>query len=235
MNAKHLKQDLNDFCRMGEAADQLFHNGHVRDALKAYQNLHDQLSQQGDFDSYLIAKLTLGTLLCHMKLGDFKQAYSIWNADIDSSLYGVGIYALENAQTALCDMITYDLVCAFLHTLADSAPGEKASAVNLYLSRVCDQAYEDGDRSLMNLALSNWKQHLREIFPVSLPHEFAQPLIRFEKIYGETVKPQALGFASASSWERPTHFREMSHVVQLRGKASRKETPHPHATRQRVG
>jgi hypothetical protein len=208
MDQKRLAQ----ICERGEKADQLLTEGRTRDALKAFTEIVKDLEKKGDYDSYLAAKVTLSLLRCHIKLGDFKRAYAVWNANLEESLQGIGIYSLESAQTTVPDMITYDMLCAFLHTLGDSEKAANASAVNQYLSRVCEHALEHGDRSIMRTALSNWKQHLRDIFGATVPGEYAKPLIKFEKLLGDVVRPQAIDFPKTSAWEKPRDFLEMSRL-----------------------
>lgn len=210
------KKRFEELCGLGEKADHLLKEGRTRDALHAYQKLVKDLESDGDFDSYIAAKVTLSLLHCHVKLGDFKSAYSVWNANMEKSLHGIGIYALESAQTTVRDMIAYDMLCAFLHTLSASDKNEAAAAVNTYLSRVCEHALEEGDRATMRQAISNWKQHLREIFGASVPLESAKPLISFEKTFGEVIKPQPLEFSHGAHWEKPRDFLEMSRFTEIK-------------------
>jgi hypothetical protein len=164
-------------------------------------------------------------LRCQVKLGDFKAAYQVWNAELEESIYGIGIYALESAQTTIHDMIAYDMICAFLHSLAETDSKEAGSAINQYLSRVCEQAIEDGDRATMRLAVSNWKQHLKNVFGGSIPHTFAAPLIHFEKEVGEIVAPAPVDFPAPRGWDKPSDFREMSRVAEMRATAAKAQTP----------
>jgi hypothetical protein len=210
------KKRFEDLCSQGEKADKHLKEGRTTEALKAFAGLCQDLEKKGDYDSFLAAKVTLGLLRCYVKLGDFKTAYTIWNASLEESLHGIGIYALESAQTTVKDMLSYDMICAFLHTLADSPKGEAASAVNQYLSRVCEQTTEEGDRSTMKMAVSNWKHHLREIYGASIPLELAKPLIHFEKTIGETVKPQPIDFPTGAPWEKPKDFLEMSRFTEIK-------------------
>ena len=205
-----------ELCTKGNQADKFLYDGRAREALKLYTDITKGLEKTGHVDSYFHAKITLGVLRCYIKLGDFKSAFDVWNATQEDSVYGIGIYSLESAQTTVRDMIVYDMLCAFLHTRTDADHNDAAAAVNQYLSRVCEQALEDGDRATMKQALSNWKQHLRDVFQSSIPFEFAEPLIRFEKTLGEAVKPVALEFPVSASWEKPTDFREMSRVSNLK-------------------
>ena len=210
------KKRFEAVCRKGEEADQKLLNGQVREALRILNALGKDLEAHGDADSYLAARLTLSVLRCHLKSGDFKNAFAVWNANMEESLYGIGIYALESAQTTVRDMIAYDMICAFLHTLADHEKPAAASAINQYLSRVCEYATEQGDRATMKLALNNWKQHLRDVFGGTLPLKFAESLIAFEKAFGEPVKPSSIDFPAPTPWEKPSDFREMSRVAELR-------------------
>jgi len=212
---KHLEK----YCRLGERADTHLRQGKPREALKLYHEIIAGLEADGEVDSYLLAKVTLGVLRCHVKLADYKAAFSVWNASLDDGLFGIGIYSLENAQTTVPDMITYDMMCAFLHTLAAADKNESASAVNQYCSRVCEYAIEESDRKLLSLALSNWKQHLREIFSMSIPHQFAVPLIKFERQLAAAVPSQPIDFPYPTAWEKPADFQEMSRVIQMKAPA----------------
>ena len=216
------KRRLEELCARGEKAEELIREGRVREAFAEFKALGQDLEKKGDFDSYFAAKVTLAELRCLVKLGDFKNAYQIWNSSLEDSLHGIGIYALESAQTTLKDMVAYDMICAFLHTLGDADKKTAGAAVNQYLSRVCEHAIEDGDRLLMKNALSNWKQHLRAIFSGSIPHRIAEPLILHEKSFGESVRPLSLEFPAGSGWERPTDFLEMSRLADIRSSRGKK-------------
>jgi hypothetical protein len=222
------KKHVEDYCRSGERADTYLRQGRPRDALKTYLEMITKIEGSGEIDSYLVAKITLGVLRCHVKLGDFKSAFSVWNADLDEGLYGIGVYALESAQTTIHDMITYDMLCGFLHTLAEADEMESARAVNQYLSRVCEHAIDEADRATLRMALSNWKQHLRDIFRTSLPHEIAKPLIAFERTLGEVVKPNPIDFPLPTPWEKPHDFMEMSRVVQMKSKTKAEKANRRH-------
>lgn len=217
-------QRLEELCKMGEKADTLLRQGRTREALKEYETLTKSIEIKGDLDSYLMAKITLGVLRCHVKNGDFKNAYTIWNSTLDDGLHGIGIYALESAQTTVHDMLAYDMLCAYLHTLAEADEHQTAAAVNQYMSRVCEQTVEDADRVTLRMALSNWKQHLKEIFSTAIPFDYAKPLIKFEKLLGEPVKPQPIEFPFPTPWEKPQDFAEMSRVLQIRHDTKAKKT-----------
>ncbi len=212
---------LEKFCQAGSEADACLARGDYREALKVYSNIYAGVEKSGQLDSYLLAKVTLGTLRCHVKLADFQQAVEIWNAHMDESLYGIGVYALENAQTKIEDLLAYDMLCAFLHTMVDGDKSASAKAVNLYLSRVCEHALESGERALMVQALANWKAHLKEIYGGAFPQEIAKSLIEFERKFGEVVKPRPIDFPMPSAWERPTSFRETSTVISKRALQAR--------------
>lgn len=207
---------FDEFCRQGEKADTYLMRGRNRDALRVFSGILNRLNETGEVDSYLIAKVTLGILRCHIKLGEFKPAFQIWNSTLDDGLYGVGIYALESAQTTVQDLLIYDLLCGFLHTLADSDANEAAVAVNQYMSRVCEHSLEQADKQIFRMTINNWKQHLRAIFQGTIPHQFAKPLIEFEKQLTTPVKLEPIEFPLPSAWDKPGDFREMSRVVQMK-------------------
>ena len=86
------KQRLDELCLLGERADELLIRGLTREALKKFNDIGATLEKTGDLDSYLAARVTLSVLRCHLKLADFKSAFNVWNANIEDSVYGVGIY-----------------------------------------------------------------------------------------------------------------------------------------------
>jgi hypothetical protein len=206
-------------CSKGQKADRLYSQGRFNEAQKAYTALLGEMEHASQIDSYLIGKVTLGVILCHIKTGQLQKAITVWNSTLEDSLFGIGIYGLENAQTSLPDMLTYDFVCAYLHSVADATPDESGHAVTQYMSRVCEHAIEAGNRDLCRMALNNWKQHLREIFTTSIPFAFAKPLIEFERAFGTQVKLGSLEFPELHDWSKPHDFHEVSYVVQFRKRA----------------
>ena len=224
------KQRLEELCQRGNQADSFIREGRAREALKVLLEIVKDMEKKGDMDSYLSAKVTLGVLRCHVKLADFKSAYQVWNAELEESIYGIGIYALESAQTTVRDMVAYDMICAFLHSLAETESKEAGAAINQYLSRVCEQAIEDGDRSTMRMAVSNWKQHMKNVFGVTIPHQFVKPLIHFEREMGEPVQPAPIDFPAPNGWDKPSDFREMSRISEMRAAAAKAAAPSPSKT-----
>ena len=67
MESKRLKQ----LCQRGIHAEGLIESGQTRKALEEFIALAHDLETKGDFDSFVAAKVTLGKLRCHIKLGDF--------------------------------------------------------------------------------------------------------------------------------------------------------------------
>lgn len=220
-SAQMSDEQVEKFCEAGAKADAFLLRGDYREALKLYASILSDVEKSGQLDSYLLAKVTLGTLRCHVKLADFHHAVEIWNAHMDESLYGIGVYALENAQTKIEDLLVYDMLCAFLHTRVDGDKTQSAKAVNLYLSRVCEHALENGERALMVQALANWKSHLKEIYGGAFPQNVASALIQFEQQFGEVVRPRPIDFPMPSAWERPKSFRETSTVISKRALQAR--------------
>jgi len=197
-------------CILGNEANKLFASGFYKDATKKYLEIITRLEQAEKVDSYIVSKSVLGLLMTAIKAQDFEKAVEIWTTHQEDSVYAVGIYGLENAQTSVHDMFIYDFICAYLHSLSENTARESAKAINLYMSRVCEHAFELKDQNLIRLALSNWKQHLREVFAHSIPHEMAATLIKYEKKFGEVVPLSAIDFPKLSKWQKPDDFREMS-------------------------
>lgn len=203
---------IQTLCQKGEKADQYYIQGRYKQAHDAYLAVLTEMEALGETDSYILGKVTLGLILTHIKQGQFDRALAIWTSEPEDSVYGIGIYSLEGAQTTVPDMVLYDFICAYLHSLCEAPPLQSGRAINQYMSRVCEFAEEHGDRALFALAISNWKQHLKDVFRGALPALIAQPVINFERRYGETVRLQAIDFPPPSPWERPADFAEFSRV-----------------------
>jgi hypothetical protein len=215
-----------DFCQRGEKADQLFSQGRYKEALDQYHALFAAMKERGHVDSYLASKVTLGVLVSYIKSGQLKKAHDVWNASMEDSFFGIGIYGLENAQVTVEDLLTYDFICAYLHSISEAPQNESADAVTQYMSRICEHSQEVGARGLGRMAVNNWKQHLREIFSQSsMPFQFAKPLINFEKSLGESIKPGSIEFPELTTWKRPHDFHEMSKVANFGLKIPHTQAP----------
>lgn len=206
---------LEKLCDTGNDANKLFASGFYKEAEKKYLEIMAQLRKSKKMDSYVVSKSVLGLLLAAIKSQNFERAINIWVKHSADSIFAVGISGLENAQTSVHDMIVYDFICAYLHSVSVNKAQSSAKAVNLYMSRVCEHALETKDKEMMRLALSNWKQHLREVFTQSIPHEIATELIKFEKKFGEAVKVGTIDFPKLSAWQKPDDFREMSRFLNV--------------------
>ncbi len=206
---------LSKLCDLGNEANKLFASGFHKEAEKKYLQIVSQIRNSKSMDSYLVSKSVLGLLLTAIKSQNFERAISIWVNHSAESIFSVGISGLENAQTSVHDMLVYDFICAYLHSISVNKAQSSAKAVNLYMSRVCEHALELKDKKIMRLALSNWKQHLREVFNQSIPHGSAVELIKYEKKFGEAVPVANIDFPKLSDWQKPDDFREMSKFINL--------------------
>lgn len=206
---------LEKLCDIGNEANKLFASGFYKEAEKKYLEIIALIRKSKKMDSYIVSKSVLGLLLTAIKSQNFDRAITIWVKHSADSIFAVGISGLENAQTSVHDMLVYDFICAYLHSVSVNKAQSSAKAVNLYMSRVCEHAIGAGDKNTMRLALSNWKQHLREVFEQSIPHGSAAELIKFEKKFGEAAPLSAIDFPKLSAWQRPNDFREMSKFIDL--------------------
>jgi len=205
--------NIDELCRRGEQSNEWLKQGRFREAQGHLLKILKELDGVERLDSFILAKTTLALLLTHIKLGEFQKAFSLWNSQSQESIAGLGIYALEHAQTGIEDLICYDFACAYLHSLSAEERITSARAVNQYMSRICEHYRDSENHEGLLLALSNWKQHLREIFGLSLPHDIAKPLIEFERLVGrESVRLRAIEFPLPGAWERPEGFNELTQV-----------------------
>ncbi len=209
---EELVEKLSD---LGNEANKLFASGFYKEAEKKYLEIISILQKSKKIDSYIVSKSVLGLLLAAIKSQNFERAITIWVKHSANSIFAVGISGLENAQTSVQDMFIYDFICAYLHSVSAGKAQVSAKAVNLYMSRVCEHALEVKDKKIMRLALSNWKQHLREVFNQSIPHGNATELIKYEKKFGEAVPLATIDFPKLSAWQKPDDFREMSKFIDI--------------------
>lgn len=208
--------------REGEKADALSAQGRHAEAKKAYMSLLSALDGGGEPDGYLAAKSCLGLLVSLCKSGDRKAAFEAWNASPEGSSLGLGVYALENAQAGVEDLVRYDMVCAYLHSISAAPSAQTAAAINQYLSRVAEHAVDCGDRALLRLAISNWKAHMKEAFGAAIPQAHAQGLIAYERKLGEPVRPQPIDFLAPTDWLKPEGLPELSRVSSWGRKSARR-------------
>jgi hypothetical protein len=195
------------------------------EAAKAYRALRRELEASSGASSFWAAKCVLGEMRALCLVGEIRRATELWNSSMDDGLAGIGIYALENGQVAVEDLLTYDMICAQLHTHQAKSQRERAEAVAQYMSRVCEQLLEAADKATLRLAIGNWKLHLREIFVGVLPFSAAEPLIRFERLLPEPVPlPQRTRLPALASWNPPKGLSELS-VMQRRGSQPKSRRP----------
>lgn len=215
--------DYQRFCRDGERADALAAQGRHADAQASYLALLSELEEKGEIDGYLAAKACVGLLASLCKSGAREAAFGAWNASLEDSSLGLGVYALENAQAGVEDLVRYDMVCAYLHSISAAPTGQAAEAINQYLSRVAEYALDSGDRGLLRLTVSNWKAHLKEAFGSAIPHARAEALIAYERKLGEPARPQPIDFLASTAWAKPEGLRELSRVSSWGSKGAAEE------------
>lgn len=221
-----MSEKIEKYLAQGQEIDTWISKNQFSEASQSLADLLQKVRRHKAADSYLLSKVTLSALYLATKQGQWNQAFEIWNAPAEDHVFGLGIYGLEHAQTSVDDLVLYDLLCAFLHSISDAPKETAAHNVNQYLSRVCEKAMEESDFKLLKQTLNNWKIHLREIFKGTIPSKHIQSLIQFEKVLQEPVRTEPLFFPKPDLWKKHDYFSEMSKIIELRTRE--KQTPQFH-------
>ncbi len=190
---------LADWCAAGEKADAAYAAGKFREASLAYQATFDWMLATRKVDLFVAGKVVLGLLLCHLKLGETQQAFTLWTAPKDSPLW-FGIQGLEQGQVSARDAIVYKMIEGFLHSLSLGDKQQAANAVNKIMSTVSDYSFEH-EPDWLPQVLSNWHRHLAEVYENGSPPEaVAAGLQRAVKRSGHELPLCAIDFPQPARW-----------------------------------
>jgi hypothetical protein len=130
-----------------------------------YRQILDEASRDGSQESArLVGKATLSLLLCKVSSGDAEEAHAIWTAAPDTAL-GRGIAEIEGRAPSTRDANVYLCAAAYLHGLDPGDPDRAALAVSSYMDRAF-QYFVREEPAFVPQLLSNWWQHLEQIFGV---------------------------------------------------------------------
>lgn len=188
-----------EFCQLGEEADGLNLQDDLESAQEIYFSLLDRIQEDKVIDNFVLSKVTLGLLLSLIKQNEFEKAFEIWTADMKKSLFGIGVYGLENGQVSVQDTVLYDFICAFFHSLSAGDPKKAARQVSFYMRRICGYAL-DKKPELLDMAINNWKKHLQEIFGNETPAKFSAEISEMMKKAGKINPLQDIAFPDPAPW-----------------------------------
>ncbi|MFI6865476.1 hypothetical protein [Nocardia sp. NPDC050406] len=192
--ASRAKQPPADQCAQGAAADELLASGRPADAAAAYRALLDAALASKRPDPLIAAKSVLGLMMSLIFDNRVHEAHAIW---IDETApTRLGILALESGQTSRHDLTGYDLVQAYLYSLAASERDNALDAVNALMPRCVDFAYER-DRQRVPQMINNWRRHIREIYDDAPPPQALRAVEEAEQRWGQPVP------AGPLYWQRP--------------------------------
>jgi hypothetical protein len=184
-------------CRLGEQADALVGKGELEAGEKVFTELLGRVLEDKKLDSFIMAKLVLGLLLCLLRQARVQDAFEIWKSSLDDGTpIGIGVYALEQGQTSVHDLMVYFFLSGFLHSMSTDAEAA-VPAVNDLMARICNYGFEE-DEKVLPVALNNWRLHLLELGDGK---ELASPERRdMLERYGREVEEGPLMFPGPSRW-----------------------------------
>ncbi|NNH69367.1 hypothetical protein HLB23_05685 [Nocardia uniformis] len=188
------KQPPAEQCAQGEAADALLAAGRPAEAATAFRALLGTAFATGRPDPLIAAKSVLGLMMSLIFDNRLAEAHAIW---IDEESHTrLGILALESGQVSTHDLIGYDLLQAYLYSLAATDRDQAAQAVDTLMARCVDYAF-DRDRRLVPHMINNWRRHVRELHDDAPPPTALRGVAAAETHWGQQI-PQGPLY-----WPRP--------------------------------
>lgn len=188
------RQPPADQCAQGEAADELLAAGRPAEAAAAYRALLDAAFATKKPDLLIAAKSVLGLMMSLIFDNRVHEAHAVWIDETGPTR--LGILALENGQVSRHDLNGYDLIQAYLYSLAASERENALNAVNTIMPRCIAFAYER-DRQRVPQMINNWRRHVHEIYDEAPPPEALRPVEDAEQRWGQQVPLGPL------YWQRP--------------------------------
>ena len=194
--------DYENYCRAGDAADQLLSQKKFQEAEAAYHALLKGAHAADVLDSFLVAKTTLSLLRMHVESDDFVTAHQVLKAP-EGSLLGQGIKFLGTGQTSVNDLMMFFLVVGHLHSL-ETDQSKAQAGVNHYLSMVGKYAVAEAP-ALVPAVVGNWIRHLEHIFqrPIDgIPSPEKAQLETLASSAGALELPTQIAYPAMSPWKR---------------------------------
>lgn len=193
--------NINEYCKLGEEADNYCFQDDFVKAEEIYYNILDNLIKDKEVDNFLISKTTLGLLLLYVKSDQREKAYKIWTADPAENIFGIGIMGLEETfQTSTYDSIIYLIICGYLYSIANEDPSEAAEAIEYYMEPVVNYSIKENN-SILELAISNWKKYLIDVFNGFIPQKFTDKISEYETKIDKTIPILKIDFPHPSPWK----------------------------------
>ncbi len=184
----------------GTKADDILFSEETKKAIECYGEIVREMKTTGCIDSYIMAKVTLGTLIALIKQDAMHHCFDIWNSEVGESYYGIGIYALENGQASNDDIISFQLVRAYLHSRAVHSESDCKETVDAILEP-CFKYAQSKKPSLMPLLLGNWFGIYINIKGEYLPSSWVDPIMdRAKQNKIENIETLGINFPHLDNW-----------------------------------
>ncbi len=154
-----------ELCRAGERADQLLGRDQGGPSEQAYRRILQRMLSARAVDTYLLAKLTLGIIMCRLLAGDMPTAHQIWLGRApgkDGDFLRLGVQEMESGVCSVQDTLIYQMVGAFFHACNPDLKVARES-VNQIMSGV----YEASAQHMPDVrdgVLGHWKYCLLRIY-----------------------------------------------------------------------
>ena len=193
---------FDQLCALGNKADNLLATQQFDRASSAYIDILTRSDEAGVFDSFILAKVTLGYLLALVESGDISQAHQVWTFRPDQHILGEGVKFLETAQTSAHDLAIYFLISAYLHSHATDREGA-LQGVDERMKQVANYALAE-DPELMPIVMTNWRGYLEEIYEVPFNALPKSATVEFGKFVEKAIVvfgPSEITFPRPSLWK----------------------------------
>jgi hypothetical protein len=193
--------ELFSLCQVGDSGDELLKSGLFREAISRYSDCVRQMEQLKCIDSFIMAKVTLGTLIALIRDHAVGNAFEVWTATPETSLYGIGISAIEGAQTSESDLITYLMISAYLQSVSSQPPEISKGSIDSLLGRCLEYAKKKQPDTIP-LIIHNWHLHYTEILDGNIPADWLASYTQSAEEFGiQLGTAKTVLFPTPSKWE----------------------------------
>ena len=183
----------------GAKADRYLARGQNHLARAEVLQLAQKLLASGKVPAPWAAKASLTHLLADLADRDQTSGQKVWLGQSENKILRLGIDFMEAGQTSLHDLLIYQQISAYFHSLNPDISSAK-TGVNGLMSKVCEECAKSAP-ALSRIALCNWYLYLKEIYEAEPPPEALVEWKKAVESSGLRVKPKVISFPNPDSWE----------------------------------
>ncbi|MCP4133348.1 MAG: hypothetical protein GY754_20440 [bacterium] len=173
---------FDELSKLGTEADAFSRDGNYAKAIDTYFRITDNMVEDKNIYPYIAGKTVLGLLYTFINRDEIEKAFQLWSSHRETTIFGMGISALEEGLAAPHDTMLYFFICAYLVALTGMKPEVSAGVISLYMHIICSYALDE-DEDMIAPAFTVWKLSLLNIFNESnaIPARYFNEIKELEK------------------------------------------------------